>query len=69
MHVGRYNIALATALASALLAGCVPLPQRVQDEFSAPDGERPNNFEIVGAGDRSDSEDRQEETMRHTSGN
>ena len=27
-----------------VLASCVPMPQRVQDEFSRHDGERPNNF-------------------------
>jgi len=26
------------------LAACVPMPQRVKDEFSRYDGERPNNF-------------------------
>jgi len=31
-------------LISLLVAGCVPLPQRVQDEFSRYDGERPSNF-------------------------
>jgi hypothetical protein len=29
-----------------VLASCVPMPQRVKDEFSQPDGERPNNFEV-----------------------
>ena len=52
MRAGPCNFALATAVASALLAGCVPLPQRVQDEFSAPDGERPNNFVIRSASER-----------------
>ncbi len=49
----RLQPELVTVIISLLVAGCVPLPQRVQDEFSPPDGQRPNNFEIVGAGDRS----------------
>jgi hypothetical protein len=27
------------------LAACVPVPQRVKDEFSRYDGERPSNFQ------------------------
>ena len=29
---------------SMTLAACIPMPQRVKDEFSRYDGERPNNF-------------------------
>jgi len=31
-----------------VLASCVPMPQRVKEEFSRYDGERPNNF-LTGA--------------------
>ena len=35
---------MAIAVVVLLASACVPLPQRVQDEFSRYDGERPNNF-------------------------
>ncbi len=35
---------LVIAALAATLAACIPMPQRVHDEFSRYDGERPNNF-------------------------
>jgi hypothetical protein len=34
------------AMVALLTSACVPLPQRVKDEFTPPDGQRTNNFEV-----------------------
>jgi len=43
-----------------MLVACIPVPQRVQDEFSRYDGERPNNF-LTGY-ERADREEAAQET-------
>ncbi len=46
---------LAIVSLTLLLAACIPMPQRVLDEFSRYDGERPNNF--ITGGDRAGQEE------------
>jgi hypothetical protein len=50
-------MAMVIAMAALLASACVPLPQRVKDEFTPPNGQRPNNFEIGGSDGSSASAD------------